>query len=112
MNAGMSNDRYPFEKRNQEAEMVWSEVREAYPDQWLVIEALEAHTEGSQRLLDRIAVIETCPDGASAMQRYQRLHRSYPLREFYYVHTSRENLDIRERHWTGIRRGNAAYVEG
>jgi len=77
--------------------MVWSEVRKAYPDQWLVIEALEAHTEGSQRLLDRIAVIETCPDGASAMQRYQRLHRNYPLREFYYVHTSRENLDIRER---------------
>ena len=95
----MSNDRHPFEKGNQEAEMVWSEVRKAYPDQWLVIEALEAHTEGSQRLLDRIAVIETCPDGASAMQRYQRLHRNYPLREFYYVHTSRENLDIRECHW-------------
>jgi len=77
---------------------------------WLVIEALEAHTEGNQRLLDRIAVIETCPDGASAMQRYQRLHRNDPLREFYYVHTSRENLDIRERHWIGIRRGNAAWT--
>ena len=39
--------------------MIWSEVREAYPDQW---------------------------------------------REFYYVHTSRKHLDIRERHWIGIRR--------
>jgi hypothetical protein len=79
--------------------MIWSEVRKAYPDQWLVVEALEAHTEGHQRLLDRIAVIETCPDGASAMQSYQRLHREYPLREFYYVHTGREDLDIRERHF-------------
>jgi hypothetical protein len=92
--------------------MIWSEVRKAYPDQWLVVEALEAHTEGRQRLLDRIAVIETCPDGASAMQSYQRFHREHPLREFYYVHTSREALDIRERHWIGIRRGNAAYAEG
>ena len=24
--------------------MIWSEVRQAYPDCWLIIEALEAHT--------------------------------------------------------------------
>lgn len=92
--------------------MIWSEVRRAYPDQWLIIEALDAHTEGKQRILDRVAVIETCADGASAMESYQRLHREYPMREFYFVHTSRERLDIRERHWIGIRRGNAAYAEG
>jgi hypothetical protein len=38
---------------NRQAERIWSEVRKAYPDQWLVVEALEAHTEGHQRLLDR-----------------------------------------------------------
>jgi hypothetical protein len=90
--------------------MIWSEVRKAYPDQWLIIEALLAHTEGNQRLLDRIAVIETCTDGASAMQSYERLHREYPLREFYFVHTGREILDIRERRWIGIRRSDAAYI--
>lgn len=92
--------------------MVWENVREAYPDQWLIIEALEAHSEGGRRLLDHVVVVETCPDGASAMQRYQRLHREHPLREFYYVHTSRVSLDIRERHWVGIRRSDAAYAEG
>ena len=92
--------------------MNWTEVREAYPSQWLVIEALDAHTEGNQRLIDRIAVIETCPDGTSAMQSYQRLHREFPLREFYFVHTQREDLDIRERRWIGIRRNDAAYAEG
>ena len=61
---------------------------------------------------DRIAVIETCPDGAAAMQSYQRLHREYPSREFYFVHTGREDLDIRERRWIGVRRADAAYAEG
>jgi len=91
---------------------IWPQVRDAYPDQWLIIEALEAHTQSSQRLLDRIAVIETCADGAAAMQSYQRLHREYPSREFYFVHTAREDLDIRERRWIGIRRARAAYAEG
>jgi hypothetical protein len=35
------------------------------------------------------------------------LHQQYPEREFYFVHTDREDLDIRERHWLGIRRDNA-----
>jgi len=91
--------------------MIWSEVQKAYPNQWLIIEALDAHTEDNRRLLDCIAVVETCADGASAMQGYQRLHREYPMREFYFVHTGRESLDIHERHWIGIRRGNAAYAE-
>jgi hypothetical protein len=97
---------------DEEASMIWSDVRETYPDRWLIIEALEAHTQGNQRLLDRIAVIETCDDGAAAMQSYQRLHREHPSREFYFVHTDREDLDIRERRWIGIRRADAAYAEG
>jgi hypothetical protein len=88
--------------------MNWSQVRKAYPGQWIVIEALEAHTEDNHRLLDRIAVLETCVDGAGAFKGYQRLHEQYPLREFYFVHTGREMLDIRERHWVGIRGPHAA----
>jgi len=48
--------------------MTWQEVRKAYPNQWLVIEAIEAHTEEDRRLLDQIAVVETSADGASAFQ--------------------------------------------
>lgn len=84
--------------------MIWSEIRTAYPEQWLVIEALEAYTTAdNQRQLERIGVIETCSDSSSAMQTYRRLHQIYPTREFYFVHTSREVLDIRERQWIGIR---------
>lgn len=91
--------------------MLWSEIRNVYPDQWLVVEALEAHTTpDSQRQLDRLAVVETCPDGVTAMRRYRRLHQQYPLREFYFVHTSQEELDIREREWLGIRRSHATPI--
>ena len=69
--------------------MLWAEIRQAYPDQWLIIEALEAHTTSDkQRHLDCLAMIDTCFDGSSALQRYRHLHQPYPLREFYFVHTS------------------------
>ncbi len=88
--------------------MLWPEIRKVYPQQWLIIEALEAHTEsGNQRHLDRLAVVERCSDGSMAMQRYRHLHRQYPHREFYFVHTSRTELIITEQQWMGIRRSNA-----
>ncbi len=86
--------------------MTWSQVRQVCPNQWLVIEALEAHTTpDKQRNLDKIAIIQHCSDGRAAMQKYRKLHLEYPLREFFFVHTGREKLDIRERRWLGIRRG-------
>ena len=89
--------------------MKWNEIREKYPDQWLIIEALEAHTEDQQRQLDQITVVQVCADGAAALQEYRQLHQVHPQHEFYYVHTARETLDIRERHWLGIRRSHATY---
>jgi hypothetical protein len=91
--------------------MLWSEIRTVYPNQWLIVEALEAHTTpDNQRQLDCLGVIETCPNGSSAMQRYRQLHQRFPLREFYFVHTSREELDIREREWLGVRRRHVATI--
>jgi len=91
--------------------MRWPEIRATHPDQWLVVEAIEAHTtEDNRRHLDRLAVLERCPDGKAAMDRYRNLHREFPARELYFVHTSREELDIEERRWLGIRGVHAAGV--
>src|SRR5262245_44797237 len=91
--------------------MLWAEIRQAYPNQWLIIEALEAHTApDKQRHLDCLAVIDTCPDGSAALQRYRHLHQQYPLREFYFVHTIRVELDIRERAWVGVRTSHAVHT--
>jgi hypothetical protein len=90
--------------------MQWAQVRQNYANQWLVIEALTAHTENNQHWIDQLAVIETCPDGHAAMARYRQLRQRYPAREFCFVHTSRERLDFDERQWLGVRRGDATHV--
>ena len=77
--------------------MRWMNVRKTYPNQWLVIEAVRAHSARTKRVLDKIAVMESCADGTTAMQKYRAFHKQYPEREFYFVHTSRSLLDIRER---------------
>jgi hypothetical protein len=83
--------------------MRWAEVRDAHPDQWLVIEALDAHSEDDHRVYDRIAVIDHCVDGRATMKRYRELRREHPHREFCFVHTSLVELKIEERLWLGIR---------
>lgn len=83
--------------------MQWSHVRHQYPDQWLLVEAVQAHSEGDQRILDDLAVIQRFSDSPSALAGYQALHQAEPGRELYVVHSSREVLAIRERPWVGIR---------
>ena len=83
--------------------MRWPDVRAAHPDQWLVIEALDAHSENNQRVYDRIAVVDCCSDGRAAMKRYGELRREHPQREFCFVHTSKPELEFEERLWLGIR---------
>ncbi|MFH0728146.1 MAG: hypothetical protein V2B19_17620 [Pseudomonadota bacterium] len=93
--------------------MLWPEIRKAYPKQWLIVEALEARTApANRRRIDRMAVIEKSADGSNAMKRYRELHKKNPFREFYFVHTDRDDLNISDRNWTGIRRGNAADTQG
>ena len=83
--------------------MRWSEIRHHYPEQWLLIEAIEARSQAGQRILDDIAVVATFSDSVSAMERYTGLHHDAPQRELYVCHTTRDELEIRERHWHGIR---------
>jgi hypothetical protein len=93
--------------------MNWQSVRDAYPDQWLIIEALSAYTTLEHvRVIERMSVIEQCADGAAAFARYRTLHQQIPEREFYFVHTSRTELDIQEVQWLGVRRSHAAYSAG
>lgn len=83
--------------------MKWPEIRDHYPDQWLLIEAIKARSEAGKRILDDIAVLETHPDSVTAMKHYTSLHHEEPQRELYVCHTQREELRIRERRWLGIR---------
>ncbi len=51
-----------------EAVMEWGEIRSRYPAQWLLVEALEAHSEGGYRMMNKIAVLNTYADSNEAFQ--------------------------------------------
>jgi hypothetical protein len=83
--------------------MLWQEVRERFPHQWLLVEAIRARTEGDRRLLEDVAVIDRCPDGWTALERHAAVQRELPDREFHSVHTDETVPDIRERESAGVR---------
>lgn len=84
--------------------MLWTEVRSHYPQQWLLVEAIDGcSTVEHHRLITRFAVIEQCDDGLSAFHCYVKYHKLNPDREYYYVHTERPSLDIIEETCLGLR---------
>ncbi len=85
--------------------MTWSEIRSHYPHQWLLVEAIQAHSRSraGKRIVEQLAVMQTFSDPLTAMESYKHLHRAHPGREWYVVHTDKEALDITERKWLGIR---------
>ncbi len=83
--------------------MTWEEVRQHYPNQWLLIEAIKTHNIKNEHFIDDMAVINTFSEPIIAMDEYSKLHKKSPGREFYVFHTSREKLDIDVRKWLGIR---------
>lgn len=50
--------------------MHWQAIRKTYPQQWLLLEALQAHSEGDKRILDQLAVLGTFGDSVIALQSY------------------------------------------
>ncbi|MCK5719820.1 MAG: hypothetical protein KAH84_07710 [Thiomargarita sp.] len=83
--------------------MTWEEIRYHFPHQWLLLEALESHSESGKRIVKQLAIIGTFTDSVVAMKAYAKLHHEAPVRELYVFHTDREQLDIHERNWLGIR---------
>jgi hypothetical protein len=83
--------------------MTWSNIRLHYPHQWLLVEALLAHSKAGKRQLDELAVVDAFLDGETALRTYLRLHRDAPSRELYVVHSDREELEITERFLPGLR---------
>jgi hypothetical protein len=81
----------------------WDEIRRQFPRQWLLIEAIAAHSSEGRRVLDDIGVVDTFSEAGAALKSYQELHHRSPQRELYVVHTDREQLDITEVTWLGIR---------
>ncbi len=83
--------------------MKWAEIRSGYPNKWVLIEALSGNTIGNLRKLDDICIMEVFNDSRSALESYSVKHSQHPNKEMYVFHTSRENIEVEERNWLGIR---------
>ena len=75
--------------------MNWQELRQNYPSNWLVVEAIDAFTENNQRIIPNLRFIAAFgSDWQAAWDHYKSLHRADKDREYYVLHTDRESLDI------------------
>ncbi|AXF56052.1 hypothetical protein [Salicibibacter kimchii] len=84
--------------------MKWADVRQAFPEQWVLIEAVRVHTdEKSERILDEVAPLKKFTNSPGAMKAYQEIHREDPRRELYVLHTRRKEPNIIEKKWVGVR---------
>ncbi|MCT2536429.1 hypothetical protein NC661_03780 [Aquibacillus koreensis] len=84
--------------------MKWEDVCQAFPDQWVLIEAIQAHTnEENERILDEIAPLKNFSNSPEAMKAYQEIHREDPNRELYVLYTNRKEPKIIEKKWVGVR---------
>lgn len=68
--------------------MRWEEVREQFPEEWVVCEALKSRSEDGYWFIEEVALIDRFDDSAVAMKRYYELHREQPYREygFFFTH--------------------------
>jgi hypothetical protein len=72
----------------------WDEIRQIYPNRWVLIEAIHAETVNYIREIQSMTVINTFDDFQGAWMAYLAYHRAQPKREFYVLHTKREQLNI------------------
>lgn len=78
--------------------MLWSEVREVYPDQYVVLQALSYHIEENKKIIDEVAVIKTIDTARDATR---ELVRSSGDRFVY--HTAKDKIVIEVRPNNGLR---------
>lgn len=83
--------------------MIWEEVRKAHENQWLIIEALEAHESGEKKIIDHMTVDDTFyDDNNKALLEYVKLHKRNRERQLFVVHTSVLELEIYTQRWIGV----------
>lgn len=78
--------------------MDWQTIREKYPHTWLVVEVFDASTENGKRVIDNMVVLDTFnADWLAAWNYYVVLHKADRFREYYFLHTDRQELNIEAR---------------
>ena len=83
--------------------MKWSEVREHYPNKFVLIESLKAYSSNNKRYIEDMTVVSCYDDTKKAWEDYKKLRKDSPTRELYIFHTSKENVEVVEQAFSGVR---------
>ena len=81
----------------------WSQVRGQYPNQIVLVEALETSSNNKILTIEEMSVLSDYTDSSDAWQDYKRIHRNKPEKEIYLFHTSKEKAEVIEQFFVGIR---------
>ncbi|MCC3359020.1 hypothetical protein [Bacillus sp. REN16] len=82
----------------------WEKIREQYPEQWVLVEAISAFSKNSTRYFEELSVISNFPESTIAWKEYKKLHLNDPSREYYIFHTDHETIEVKEQKFIGVRR--------
>ncbi len=75
--------------------MTWQEIRQKYPHRWVLVEALDAFTQGESRIIPTLQMVASFGDDwREVWEAYKQVHHADKWREYYYLHTDREELNI------------------
>ncbi|QQE77850.1 hypothetical protein [Alicyclobacillus sp. SO9] len=79
--------------------MLWSEVRELFPNQFVLVQAIKSHQNGNKLYVDEMAVIRPIPDPKEATRELLKSRD-----ENYVYHTSKPELVMEVVSRVGFRR--------
>jgi hypothetical protein len=83
--------------------MTWQEIREQFPNKWVLVEALNAHSEQGKRIVETMQFFDHFNNIKDALDAYDQAHDKTPERELLVLHSSHPQLSIEETQWLGIR---------
>ncbi|MFC5405466.1 hypothetical protein [Cohnella soli] len=83
--------------------MKWVEIAESHPSRFVLVEALKASSNDRVRLLEEMAVIQDYENPQEAWNGYKQFHKLHPSRELYVFHTSRNDVEVVEEFFSGVR---------
>jgi hypothetical protein len=77
--------------------MKWQEVRQHFPNQWLLVQAMETRSEGGYCYWERVMVLEKFSNGSEALKGLNAYLKSHAPHDVFIFHTAREQLKLEEK---------------
>ena len=85
--------------------MKWQQVREQFPDQWLLFADVDSYiTDDKRRIIRELAPIQAYDGFYDALAHHHKLHKKNPQQRYYVYHTSNDEIHIKLQLAPSVRR--------